>query len=192
MDIVGNLKSKVGDKMALIKCPECNGQVSDRASVCIHCGYPLHKESKYICHINNQEYDIEDIKNKYDNLEFNLKWIDLPKYCNERYNQYKNRSYPVRYNKDADLFINEIQHIIHLEPGIIEKFIIECINHKFNNFNFNIADYTNDPNQLRCPKCGSTAITTEERGYSLWIGWYGANEKKNLCQSCGYKWKPGR
>ena len=47
-------------------------------------------------------------------------------------------------------------------------------------------------NQLRCPKCGSTSITTEERGYSLWIGWYGANEKKNLCQSCGYKWKPGK
>ena len=31
--------------MALIKCPECGGQVSDRADVCIHCGYPL-KEIK--------------------------------------------------------------------------------------------------------------------------------------------------
>ena len=46
--------------------------------------------------------------------------------------------------------------------------------------------------QLRCPKCGSTSITTEERGYSLWTGFYGANKKKNLCQKCGYKWWPGR
>lgn len=29
--------------MALIKCPECGKQVSSRAEVCIHCGYPLQK-----------------------------------------------------------------------------------------------------------------------------------------------------
>ncbi len=27
--------------MALIKCPECGKEVSDKAAVCIHCGYPL-------------------------------------------------------------------------------------------------------------------------------------------------------
>jgi DNA-directed RNA polymerase subunit RPC12/RpoP/ribosomal protein L7/L12 len=27
--------------MALITCPECNGQVSDKAAVCPHCGYPI-------------------------------------------------------------------------------------------------------------------------------------------------------
>ena len=27
--------------MALIKCPECNLQVSDKAISCPHCGYPL-------------------------------------------------------------------------------------------------------------------------------------------------------
>lgn len=37
--------------MALIQCPECNGQVSDNAEVCIHCGYPL----KNISEINQQE-----------------------------------------------------------------------------------------------------------------------------------------
>ena len=29
--------------MALIICPECGKEVSDKADVCIHCGYPLHK-----------------------------------------------------------------------------------------------------------------------------------------------------
>jgi hypothetical protein len=27
--------------MALINCPECNGQVSDQAAMCPHCGYPI-------------------------------------------------------------------------------------------------------------------------------------------------------
>lgn len=27
--------------MALIKCPECYGKISDKAAVCIHCGMPL-------------------------------------------------------------------------------------------------------------------------------------------------------
>ncbi len=27
--------------MALIKCPECDGEVSDQATTCPHCGYPI-------------------------------------------------------------------------------------------------------------------------------------------------------
>lgn len=27
--------------MALIKCPECGKEISDKAQTCIHCGYPL-------------------------------------------------------------------------------------------------------------------------------------------------------
>lgn len=27
--------------MALIKCPECGKEISDKAKCCIHCGYPL-------------------------------------------------------------------------------------------------------------------------------------------------------
>ncbi len=27
--------------MAIIKCPECGKEISDKASVCIHCGYPI-------------------------------------------------------------------------------------------------------------------------------------------------------
>lgn len=27
--------------MALIRCPECNSDVSDKAAACPHCGYPI-------------------------------------------------------------------------------------------------------------------------------------------------------
>jgi hypothetical protein len=33
--------------MALIKCPECDGEVSDRAATCPHCGYPIRGGSAY-------------------------------------------------------------------------------------------------------------------------------------------------
>lgn len=34
--------------MALIKCPECGKEVSDKAQACIHCGYPLSNDIKKV------------------------------------------------------------------------------------------------------------------------------------------------
>lgn len=42
--------------MALIKCPECGKEISDKANVCIHCGYPIKNKT----YINNKEYDFND------------------------------------------------------------------------------------------------------------------------------------
>ena len=32
--------------MALIKCPECDKEISDKANACIHCGYPLNEQKE--------------------------------------------------------------------------------------------------------------------------------------------------
>lgn len=45
-------------------------------------------------------------------------------------------------------------------------------------------------NQPKCPKCGSTAITAGQRGYSLLTGFIGSSKTMNRCANCGYKWKP--
>ena len=42
--------------MALIKCNECGKDISDKANVCIHCGYPLEKEQK----LKNYYYEEEN------------------------------------------------------------------------------------------------------------------------------------
>lgn len=47
-------------------------------------------------------------------------------------------------------------------------------------------------NQVRCPKCGSTQIGVTNRGYSLLSGFIGSGSARNVCQNCGYKWKPGK
>jgi len=46
--------------MALIKCPECTKEVSDKAVSCINCGYPLHSLKK----LEEQTPDIEEPKTK--------------------------------------------------------------------------------------------------------------------------------
>lgn len=45
-------------------------------------------------------------------------------------------------------------------------------------------------NLPRCPKCGSTSITTGQRGYSFWTGFLGSGTTVNRCANCGHKWKP--
>lgn len=45
--------------MALVQCPECKKEVSDQATICIHCGYPL--KTKRLCKINGMEQDLSFI-----------------------------------------------------------------------------------------------------------------------------------
>ena len=42
----------------------------------------------------------------------------------------------------------------------------------------------------KCPRCGSTAITTGQRGYNVISGFFGSNKTVNRCGNCGYKWEP--
>lgn len=51
--------------MALIKCPECNKNISDKAESCPHCGYSLNKKSNI--NIDKNAFDISSLKNKWDN-----------------------------------------------------------------------------------------------------------------------------
>ena len=41
-----NYNLKTNNIMALIKCPECGKEISDKANVCIHCGYPLNEQEE--------------------------------------------------------------------------------------------------------------------------------------------------
>lgn len=43
---------------------------------------------------------------------------------------------------------------------------------------------------IKCPKCGSTAVTTGQRGYSILFGFDGSSATVNRCGKCGHRWKP--
>lgn len=44
--------------MALITCPECGKEVSDKAEKCIHCGYPLRNISHFREEIMGKDVDV--------------------------------------------------------------------------------------------------------------------------------------
>lgn len=60
---------------------------------------------------------------------------------------------------------------------------------------------------LKCPKCGSTSISTQKQGFGVGkaaagvavagpagalAGGINANKVYNVCQNCGHKWEPGK
>ena len=155
--------------MALIKCPECGKEISDKATQCIHCGYPLDSNSnKVICIINNIEYDFTDILDKV--LSF--------------YNSNREIGFKIK----ADIInltgINDMA-----ASTLSAKITINKTVPKY----FNPAEYPDTPsakNILKCPKCGSTAITTGARGVNWTLGIIGASKTVNRCGKCGYTWKP--
>ena len=184
--------------MALIKCPECGGQVSDKAPACIHCGCPLtNRPSEW----NGRNVEpINIFINSLNNGELSL----FVNFCEYIEDIAKSSSDPTKKNIKNQLsdsqnskfyeFMGELAFKYKLSNHDTGKFIIQYLRSQ------NIAETptiqsqpTPQPtNQLRCPKCGSTSITTEERGYDIMWGFLGSSRKKNLCQKCGYNWWPGR
>lgn len=66
----------------LIKCPECNKEISDKAEVCIYCGYPFKKNvniDKYTCVIDGIP---RSLKEQLDNLD-NPNYKPLERYGHE-------------------------------------------------------------------------------------------------------------
>ena len=47
-----------------------------------------------------------------------------------------------------------------------------------------------DTSPVKCPRCGSTSITTGMRGWKLTTGFLGSSKTVNRCAKCGYTWTP--
>lgn len=71
--------------MALIKCPECEKEISDKSTTCIHCGFPISKSN-----LKKVVRFLPD-KNKYVVEKDNLTLQEAEQYVkgfNEKYSQY--------------------------------------------------------------------------------------------------------
>ena len=201
--------------MALIKCPECGEQISDKAPACIYCGCPASEflinnnlseeviQATNICIFRNKEQDVSCISQYY---------IPLSEEDKTHFKQFLELKYgisnfrPVISDEKYLQFYNELKkwsEFYFLSTYVTAKLVLECIKNNFQTFEFDVLSRYNDrpqqptpqpntfQNVVRCPRCGSTSVTTEEQGYGL-FGWIGASQKKNLCQKCGHKWWPGR
>jgi len=194
--------------MALINCPECNKQVSDKAEQCIHCGYPIHK---YID--NHSSENTENTSDNYvEGFYYDVIILDVGAYSSDVL---------VRYTRltgvngvEGRKIIDTRKNIIILESvskesaELVKKVLEACgalvemrVNPTSNVENvIDIEDFKkrsqkilNDPLPPYrdpslppvCPNCGSTAITAGPLTYR-----WSSGRTINRCANCGHSWEP--
>lgn len=157
--------------MALIKCPECGKEISDRASACIHCGCPLLYTSKSIVRYGKPAPS-RRLESLFKEVFPQLGWESLysgqecllvdgvtEKYANDICNKF--------YDTDLQLEIRDS----------CEKILYASVR---------------DHDIISCPNCGSVDYSTSTRGYSIVTGFVGSGKTMLTCHKCGHRWKPGK
>ena len=175
--------------MALIKCPECGKEISDKSKQCIHCGYPL---DELKINNTNQLYKIvltDHGKNKVQTIakirEFTGMGLAEAKKFSESLPQIIQAGISMN---ECDLIQSHFLSVgatVEIQPdteSVSKNTVLE---------NKPITKaVVKDKNVIACPKCGSTAIVTTNRGFSIITGFIGSGSPRNVCQNCGFKWKP--
>lgn len=170
--------------MALITCPECGGNVSDKAKTCIHCGYPL--AENFICpYCGSSENEVTNNPEKYGKCCV---------VCEKR----------IADQMNASIYWSMCQKC---KSKQLEEYIDDsCIGYRCKQCSFVFRDLKKDSSglllnaenlyappqkyELRCPKCSSTQIVTGQRGYSVVWGFWGSGKTTNRCANCGHSWQP--
>lgn len=152
------------------RCPCCNTLYPDDDLYCL-------KDNRRLIHINDEE--LKELA-KSTNHIVNSKIVVCPN-CN-----HKNKVLEIDLTKDTTTCSN-----CNVDFYYGERHRAQTIK---NNRNPNIYNKSNqqtdNKNILKCPKCGSTAISTGARGFSIVTGFLGAGQTVNRCGNCGHKWKP--
>jgi len=157
--------------MALIKCPECGEDVSNKAAVCIHCGFPINEmDSKDCCIIDGVSHNLSNIKSRLLNAN-----LDDKEETNQIVYDLGSQIGSISLRAAA-----ELARIILKTREVPETYNGSHLTHQSKK----------DDGKLHCPKCDSTNITTGSRGYNIVWGFIGSGKTVNRCGKCGYKWEP--
>lgn len=165
--------------MALIKCIECNHEISEFAENCPNCGCPV---SMSITKKNiNNKYSVILISCGESKVKLIKQIRDITGYDLSTAKNIVDNLSTIKVNCSMDE-ANYIKKLMENEGASVD-IVPYAPSHE------TIIETKNIP---KCPKCGSTAITAGQRGYSLLTGFLGSNKTVNRCANCGHTWKPGR
>ena len=167
--------------MALIKCPECNKEISDKSPQCIHCGYPIsetitqNRTDERICIVNGKSIYLDFLL---DNIELKEKMSKLVGMidCNSIM---------------AYKIIQEVENT-HQIPQTL-NFETRTQSLKRQEQEKLQRQQQEQANLPKCPTCGSTNIRKiggVERGTSIVaFGIFSKKINKTFkCGNCGYTW----
>ena len=188
----------------LIKCPECGQEVSDQSQACVHCGYPLGSPATN----TRQEQAmplfrvmLHSIDTKYSIIATPL--IETILKCDKAVARQILHNTPCELirgiSDEQALSIQQMFQKFHanmtIEPDTVSsepntRCYIPAPPPVAQRNNTEVKPAADAP--VKCPRCGSTQIATTNRGYSFYTGFLGSGSPRNVCQKCGYKWKPSR
>lgn len=174
--------------MPLLKCIECGNDVSTYAEKCPYCGCPV---SLITEELNRDKlFDIV-----VDTLPEYTSWITG--FICQTYNVGYSNSLSMIENLPFTIargmssrtakMLKEVLDKEGCESRIIESNETE---EKFTEQDLKKRKLYQKYQPVKCPRCGSTSVTTTSRGYSLVWGFAGSNKTVNRCGKCGFTWNP--
>lgn len=164
--------------MALIKCPECGREVSDRAKACIHCGCPLEEIKtlgRYAIIINSYaDTDTAAMAGLNTVFPWNMSYEEIVEI-------FSNTPYKIA---EYDFEEDAVADAQRLQKWWINVSVVAPDGSFV---------YVEEGNKIKCPTCGSSKITNVTTGEKIvniaLFGLFGNRRKKKFhCKSCGYEW----
>lgn len=154
--------------MALINCPECNKEISNKASSCPHCGCPINLNTGYTVYLTGyRDTDTAVLAGLKEVLNLDMNYEDVVKILN-------NLPY-----KLCECSTQE-------EASILAKKLDRWwINTNITDSNGNSISI--NTNIILCPRCNSTNIQIVPRKWSLLTGIF-TNKTDRVCVNCKHKW----
>ena len=162
--------------MALINCPECGKEISDKSEACIHCGFPMIRIANTKCEINGTVYDFAE---------------ELPIALLPRIEDFIPAIGKIRVKTsltlpDADRLVEIIKEIKAVPESFTPEFPLEDREKKYGD-----AKNSSSVTVVKCPYCNSgntkrISITSKAVNTAL-FGMFSVsrNSKNYHCNSCG-------
>lgn len=156
--------------MSLIKCLECGREISDKATVCIHCGCPIEKD-----------------RNLYATKKFVYMCMSTSCLSNpfKEFDEYKGE---IQVCPDCGKQLEYYEtEIIDNDTNLVVKRSVE---EAYGNMHNTSAQLSNMP---KCPTCSSTNIKkigsiSKVAGAVTFVIFSKTAKSQFECKNCGYKW----
>lgn len=184
------IDKKEDGNVPLIRCIECGNEVSSYANSCPKCGCPVQKSVETEL-IGSNLYDVQ-VNQIHSN---DIDWIRgfICKLWGVNYDIACATVNQIPFTIANGVLIqtaNEIKEILEKEGCTISIVDSKESKEVFTIDQVKATGLYKKYQPLTCPRCGSAAITTGSRGYSLVWGFAGSGKTVNRCGKCGYSWKP--
>lgn len=181
--------------MALIVCPECGKEISDKSSACIHCGFPL--KTNVVQSLIVKKFNKGKARKGFNRWLFEINTSEYPDLKGNRLSEGHFVDFLDSENNILGTFkvdtYAEISFIISLGFDDVNDDVV--LKTTALDLRIEQKDFTrnNLPNTVKCPTCGSSDVervsTATKAKDVFFFGLFGNKHNKQFkCNRCDYMW----